>query len=383
MPTSTQITRYLCSFMLLCVSTFAVVAHAQSTVGKPLVGTWLVTVEGENATRTLIIAAEAATDSGALLSAKYGISGKGQGPIEANVTSAGDRRQMNLVTQAATIIIATEQPDGTFNGTFALKSGVVKPLTMARVTDAELLAKLQTQPNTLIQRPGPEVPAGCAAFSGGWGGEWPEIGFASLWVVNIDENCAAKVAYSKRVMAPTPKQTLSNATIKSGVLYLQRPDGGTTKFELNGGSVNARYEGPGGSNSAVMRRLESDSVARIDAEQKTFTAMVLPSAEIPSECAAFYGQWSGTWSQGGFGEQHLRVAEIKSLGDKCVARYSYSGSKTAIAKDTVEFSRGAFTFLCNKSTGGTCIFERKGSELWASYSNPSGGLNNAVFRKND
>jgi hypothetical protein len=361
----------------------AVPVNAQLPVGNSLIGTWLITVEGESATRTLVIAAEATNSSGTLLSAKYGISGKGQSTIEANVTSAGDRRQINLVTQLAAIITATDQPDGTFSGTFTFKSGVVKPMTMVRVTDAEQLAKLQPQPDNMIQRPGPEVPAGCAAFSGGWGGEWPEAGFSSLWVVSIDASCAAKVAYSKRVMAPTPKQTLSSATIKSGVLYLQRPDGGTTTFELNGDSVNARYNGPSGNNSTVMRRLDPDSTARLQKELTAFQVMVQPASDIPSGCAAFYGQWSGTWSQGGFGEQYLRVAEVKLAGDKCVARYSYGGVKTTVAKDTVEFSPDALTFLCNKSTGGTCIFERKGSELWASYSNPSGGRNSAVFRQKD
>jgi len=42
---------------------------------------------------------------------------------------------------------------------------------------------------------------------------------------------------------------------------------------------------------------------------------------------------------------------------------------------------GQLSFICNRRTGGTCIFTRVGDDLWASYSNPVGGKNRAVFKR--
>lgn len=360
---------------------------AETIAAQPqnsLAGSWLVTVKGENRTRTLIVSGEAATSNGAALQAAYGMSNERQGPVVAEIRMAENQRQLVLVTQTNTKIVAIEQPDGNFQGTFTLKNGNVKEVSIIRMSATEAQQIAQLKPTSTIQVPGADVPAACAAFSGGWGGEWPLQGFISLWVVSIDSNCVAKVAYGRSVKPPTLKQTLSAAPIKTGALYLQRPDGGTTTFELKSDALSASYAGPGGANSAIMRRLDTASVARTDAEVKEAMAMVPPSSDVPAGCSAFYGQWVGTWSQGGFGEQYFRVAEVKSAGDKCIARYSYSTSKTRIpAKDTVEIKPGAFAFLCNTSTGGTCIFERNGVELWGTYSNPGGGNNNGVFRKID
>jgi hypothetical protein len=109
-----------------------------------LVGSWLATVEGDPSTRTLVITAEAPTDSGALLNARYGVTGKGITPIEANMSRVANRRQMNLVTQAATNITVTEQADGTFAGTFSQKNGIVKNVVFTRVSEAELVQSLST-----------------------------------------------------------------------------------------------------------------------------------------------------------------------------------------------------------------------------------------------
>jgi hypothetical protein len=371
-------TRIFVRLWFVCLAAIATTAYAQS-----LVGSWLATVEGDPSTRTLVIAAEAPTDSGALLSARYGITGKGITPIEATVSRVANRRQMNLVTQAATIIAVTEQADGTFAGTFFQKNGIVKNVSFARVSDAELAAS--AQPKTMaIQPTGASVPPECAAFSGIWGGEWPSVGFTSLWVVRVDEDCSAKVVYVGGTVAPKANRAVSDAKIKSGVLYLARPDGGTTTFDITSGEMRAQYQGPGGANSAVMQKLDFNSFAQLATDTKALSTLIPPASNVPPHCSALHGVWSGKPSQGNFSTQYLRVVEIKLVDEKCVARVSYSSSKLAFpARDTAEIQNGILTFICNKTTNGTCSFDRKSDELWMSYSNSVGGTNNGVFKKQE
>ncbi|MCV2357625.1 hypothetical protein LNV08_01400 [Paucibacter sp. TC2R-5] len=104
----------------------------------PLIGSWLVSVAGEQATRTLIISEVAPTETAALLAVRYGMSSGKQSAIEAKMIRLGVVRQLHLVTQAATIIEATEQPDGTFTGTFTLKNGAVKDVLISRLREQDL-----------------------------------------------------------------------------------------------------------------------------------------------------------------------------------------------------------------------------------------------------
>lgn len=222
-------------------------------------GRWIVTVDTEADTRTLIITEVANTSEGALLAARYGLTKTGQGPVEAKILLSGETRQLRFVTQASTVVTATEQADGSFSGTFARKNGVVDKVVISR------------------------APAG---------------------------------------MAP------------------------------------------------------------VALPQKDFTAMIPPAAEVPPSCSAFHGTWSGTWSQGGFAEQFLRVHEVALKDGKCSLRLSYSSSRTPVpARVEAELDGQTLSFLCNRSTGGTCIFRRSGEDLWANYTNPGGGNNSAVFRR--
>lgn len=244
-------------FFLLIAGLSAMTALAQSKAD--LTGTWVVTVAGEARTRTLIVSAEAPTPDGALLQAKYGMSDESQGAISAEMKKAADGRQLVLTTQANTKIIATEQPDGRFTGTFTLKTGAVKDVSIARLGEGQVLA--------------------------------------------------------------TAKPAASNAAVP-------------------------------------------------------------PSSDVPPDCAAYYGNWLGRWSQGSAGEVYLRIAEVRSTGGSCSVRYSYSSSPTTTpGKKTAEIKDGTLVFVCNSSTGGTCVFERKSDSLWASYSNPIGGGNNGVFKR--
>ncbi len=358
---------------------------------ESLVGYWLVTIEGEADTRSLNIQAEApAPEGGILLVAKYGISRLGTGPVEARIVRSGNQRQLLLTTQAAAKIIAAELPDGSFDGTFTFKNGVVKKLSITRATEEalDLLRVAQTKPVAsaapkLIEAPGADVPANCSAFSGGWGGTWPRAGYASLWVVSIAPDCSAKVIYPAGPRQPSPTSTRTEATIKGSTLSLRRPDGGTTTFELTGGALSARYSGPAGVNDATMSRIDDPAAqAKAEADLRMSTAMVPPSSDVPADCAAYQGHWVGTWAQGAVGDAFLRIVEVRMTGSRCTVRYSYSPSRNLIpASETADLKSGSLSFVCNSSTGGTCVFERSGDSLSATYTNPAGGRNSATFRR--
>src|SRR5574337_768306 len=112
------------------------ISDAQSPVPTPgkdsLVGTWQVAVEGFPETRTLTVSEEGPTADGALLGARYGITGKGQGPISAKLVRSGAGRQLTFVTQADTKVAVTEQADGRFTGSFTLKNGTVHAVVISR-----------------------------------------------------------------------------------------------------------------------------------------------------------------------------------------------------------------------------------------------------------
>jgi hypothetical protein len=243
-------------FLLAICSAGTVAVFAQTTavtnVGKSLVGSWLVTVEGDVETRTLIVAEEAPTSDGALLEAKYGMTSTRQGPISAKMLRVSDKRQLILTTQAGTKIEAAEQSDGSFKGTFALKNGGVKEVTIIRISEEmrQQLAQAGTSPS--IQKPGPDVPALCAAFWGKWTGNWPSFGPTWLWVVEVDVNCNAK--YAQRKSDAIPK-TFRTAKIEQGVLLLKEDDRSTDSYELHSDELWARHTGSDGANNAVFRKV--------------------------------------------------------------------------------------------------------------------------------
>ncbi len=112
---------------------------------------------------------------------------------------------------------------------------------------------------------------------------------------------------------------------------------------------------------------------------RTGSIITKPAADVPAACASLVGQWSGTWSQGGIGQNWLWVVAIDA---NCTAKFAYlSHERPPKGFATAQIKDGALSFVCNSSTGGTCVFDRHGEELWARYSNSSGGTNSAVFTR--
>jgi hypothetical protein len=244
-------------FLAICLAISCTDNAVAQPGGTPetLVGTWIVLIESESETRTLVIDSAAPIEGGLLLAAKYNLSSRKPGPIEAKVIIAGGQRRLTFTTQAASIVNAVEQTDGSFTGTFTPKSGSRRAVSIRRAD-----ASIATAP-------------------------------------------------------PLPHDPLAEVALQQN---------------------------------------------------------------IDPSCAAFHGNWHGNWAQGGSSEISLRVIEATSKSDKCILRLVYGSWKTPI---TVEFSGTTLSFLCNRTTQGTCHIKPVGSELWASYSNPAGGTNSATFRR--
>lgn len=188
-----------------------------------------------------------------------------------------------------------------------------------------------------------------------------------------------KLVAIKAKMNQTATERKLELTTQTGVRIVatQGPNGiFTGTFTPKGGDVKAVIiEKFSGDNSQLRVATASQSPRRPNAE----SVIIKPAADVPAECVSFGGEWTGKWSQGGIGQQWLWVMEIDA---KCNVKLAYlSHEKPPIGFDSGKIVDGTLSFLCNRSTGGTCSFSRHDDVLWASYGNPSGGTNNAVFER--
>src|SRR5450756_1837364 len=173
-------------FKSVCSMLFAMLLSSSGVFGQEkalaelqaeLVSPWLVTVEGENRTRILRITGLTQKADGVFhVEAVYGFSDEKQTPITAEMSHG----KLVLTTQANTKIAVTQKSSETFVGTFALKNGTTKGVTIARVSGNELSVKVASEQiaraEAIIIKPAADVPTACAALIGVWTGTWPTVG---------------------------------------------------------------------------------------------------------------------------------------------------------------------------------------------------------------
>lgn len=137
----------------------------------------------------------------------------------------------------------------------------------------------------------------------------------------------------------------------------------------------------GTAKTATIEKMSIEAMGSI-AKQTTNLAIskiAPPSPDVPAACAGFVGPWTGVWSIGDAGRQWLWVSEVDA---NCSAKIAYLDSlRVPSGYGKAQISDGVLSFVCNRSTGGTCNFEQVGNDLWANYSNSGGGRNSAVFKK--
>jgi hypothetical protein len=231
-----------------------VVAYAQPSLTQlktELVSAWLVTVDGEERTRTLRITGVDQKDSGVFpLDAVYGWTDGSQTPVRAEINQFSQERTLLLTTQPGSKIAATQKSDGNFVGTFTSTSGQTKGIRIEGVSETDLLsAKARLNASPSIERLAANVPASCAPFLGGWTGDWGN-GQRWFWVTAIDADCNAKYSYSPRT------KEFKRATIQQGVFpFPCGSTGGTCYFEHHGGELWGRYSGTDGEATSVFKKI--------------------------------------------------------------------------------------------------------------------------------
>ena len=280
--------------------------------------------------------------------------------------------ELIFTNPAGNVVTATQAPDGKFDGHLTIKGTTIEN----RVILGK--GKIFQNNSPYIFPPKKDVPAECSKFLGGWKATWTNSGLTYLWVVNVDSKCIARFQYSK---SENPKG-FQRGEIKGGVLQI--PVGfGTNYFEFRDEQLYDRFEGSGIQDELAFQKvgISPEEQARMIAEQKELEKkdFVPLLSTVPVTCASFYGTWHGKWSQGGIPDQKLRVVDVTP---ECKVRYSYVNlNNPGRTFDSVDVRNGELTFICNKETNGTCTFTVKGDELWATYSNPGGGSNSGVFKK--
>lgn len=127
--------------------------------------------------------------------------------------------------------------EGTMNT--RIKALCATPLLFTAVT-ALLAGCMATAPVPVSRSEFPEIapmqpntPKQCAAFLGGWAGEWPNGNFGQLrlWVTSVDSSCNATYTYNGRP---------GNGSVSSGTLTVPC-GGGECYFSASSDSMSASY----------------------------------------------------------------------------------------------------------------------------------------------
>ncbi len=296
-------------------------AGAPAAEQSSLVGTWQVSVDGFPETRTLIVAEEGATPEGMLLNARYGITGKGQGPISARMIRAGGLRQLEFVTQAATKVVATEQADGSFKGTFTLKSGAVHAVVIARAETAASKPSAQALPPGAIGAPVHAV-----------GDQW-------VWRVRVSprDRCTNGIAADARLV-----ETVTAVTSAGYVAEVNGPREGTKSSRSYGKDLAFRVTVGGESFRSDVLNFP------IQPGKSWDTTLFGGNVHTVLNCSA------EATERLRIGDRDLEVAPItckgtwKNLqsgnGDQAIYKYWYSPERRNVARRTV------FTYM----QGATC-----------------------------
>ncbi len=205
------------------------------------------------------------------------------------------------------------------------------------------------------------------------------------WILRIPQTDAA----TGNMIDATYSNTVDDATrrpisgsVSATIVTYTTPSGATVTVTQHpdGSFIGTLISKKGGAKKVAMRAISETEIPGITAaerEAQARKAIAPPTADVPAACAQFSGEWQGQWSTGGYGLLYLWVEKIEP---NCMATIRYS-DKPKRGKTTldVQIEDGKFSFVCNQSTGGTCVISRNGDGLYANYSNPQGGRNNAAL----
>jgi len=125
----------------------------------------------------------------------------------------------------------------------------------------------------------------------------------------------------------------------------------------------------------TLVRLSPEALERVTM-QAVASRFIPGMPNAPAACAGLIGGWVGTWTMGSRNTARIWVVEADA---SCNVKYSSDRIPKSFA--VANAADGSLSFMCNSSTGGTCIYKRFGDDLYVNYSNLQGGINSAVLKR--
>lgn len=108
----------------------------------------------------------------------------------------------------------------------------------------------------------------------------------------------------------------------------------------------------------TLTKLSADELrTKVEASRKG-PEIKKPASDVPAQCAAFSGKWTGSWASGA-GQRWIWVSEVDS---NCVAKVAYVFNSWPPSRfEAAEIKQGTLPFTCGDVP---CVFESHGDELW-------------------
>jgi len=187
----------------------------------------------------------------------------------------------------------------------------------------------------------------------------------TTWVLNNDTQTQVSFLPDNKIYAC---DILKNGTSDC--------DGGTyTVSESRVETKFGRWYAKTGGERMVVIKKDGDNLTLNDSEVVQYTRiptlfqpifeLTKPAADVPPQCAAFNGRWTGTWTNGD--QDWLSIVEVDA---KCVAKFAYlSNPKVPTRFRVAEIKNAELSIQCGD---GTCRFTVHGDEIWGNYSGPDG-----------
>ena len=172
---------------------------------------------------------------------------------------------------------------------------------------------------------------------------------------------------------------ISASIVQSGqevkLLFTTQPGSKVTATQTSNGVFEGTFVTTNGAAKPVkiQKVSEEELQTKIAAAKATRTvAIVAPGPDVPKDCAAFSGRWTGEWPN--YGQTWLWVVEIDA---NCVAKCINWNSSVPTRFESCPIKDNV---LVRTKTDGAEYYEVHGDELWARYVY-SGGKKSAVFWK--
>lgn len=131
---------------------------------------------------------------------------------------------------------------------------------MVRTSEEDIKRMEADFRNPLAAKPGPDVPAACAAFFGGWTGTWAQAnqGQQSIWIVGIRPDCTFRFSFRVTSDLAPPSTFPGNGEIKGNSMTIRcGTQVGTCSFQNRGDRLWASYvDASGNLNNGVFQKME-------------------------------------------------------------------------------------------------------------------------------